>query len=84
MAVLEEPTRDVAGTHSAIARVAELVSTDPRFMAWQVTRPHRGDALVDARQLRLRADRGVAMARKMLGRGQHARGVDSVHDSTHV
>ena len=33
-------TRDVAGSDSPIARAAELLGSDPRFSAWQVTRPH--------------------------------------------
>ena len=42
-----------------------------------------GEALVDSRQLRLRADRSVAVARKVLGRREHVGGVDAVHHRPH-
>ncbi len=37
---MADERRDVAGTSSEIARVAELVTTDARFASYQVIRPH--------------------------------------------
>src|SRR5665213_3395703 len=52
---------------------------DRRLEWWPLACLQRGQAFVNARQLRFRADAGVAMAWEMLGRRQHVRSVDAIH-----
>ena len=45
----------------------------------QLARAQRAEALVDPGKSSLRADRGVAVAGKVFGRGEHARHMDPIH-----